>query len=842
MGLGTPRRGKSERRVFPQGKIGDDNNYHLTKSSNVLRSISGQLFKKASSPSVGVSKEGCFQPLGVLTPESMERKAFKRNMAPRPLNLAKLISPPRSNSKRSAVSDATTTLSSANSFLSRESTTSATAYSHMGTKRRKANTTTGVDSTVRMIQPRNLRAALLEESLKNIVMSPRTSIPRTEDDDDDAALYTFTTVTKQHVSTDNSKSCLVPTYYSPTMGRETYNNLLRVNRSSDPKKLVGEVCSLCEEKVLENFTGEKIVKLSCSHVSHYQCYLTVLRSLQSKGELPQCVICKKGAVPKEQGVFLEMNSAILSGGGRKTGVEIGEQWIDLDLSQYPTAPLEQTTPQDQLIRSSDVTPNGFVTPVRELVLSARGEKFYDGNIFNDDSDGDDHGFPDFFNGKKDKIDVPSQSNKNYEFVFDLTDEDDDEMVEVTDSLSEIPGGEEEMEVDGEVLRKAAELDRELSSWVRKLLGLPDAEDFGRLLLFENVVVSTDGDEWSASTRMYQFERAIILYDYLNEKINGRVPVDQISFITELSDNCLLLNLNSTALPEVYLQFPVTSNCEELNSSSGREFNAKVRYGIENMAGPCLPKPRLQLSPRARVAQTAQITRTALASLPAKLQWDLVELASACGSGSNRSWISWSTTNNTTPLRLVLCANLSTFGKTRGKRESHGDLIVHTVEHVLCELAEEDLFGLVLVGKSGSGEVGGYGTYVGAIGKSWEGWRDVIRDIAPVDGDAIQGRDRELLLMLQTCAKLASTLDLHSHENNCGSYYKNLVLLLRECVDDSTSVCAATDNDGSDKVAATSKWKKKLEDDYGFVIEELLLSNSKEATDSAIKDLINRYRK
>ena len=87
---------------------------------------------------------------------------------------------------------------------------------------------------------------------------------------------------------------------------------------------------------------------------------------------------------------------------------------------------------------------------------------------------------------------------------------------------DIPGEEDEVEVDGEVLRKAAELEGELSSWVKKFLGLPDTEEFGRLLLFENVVVSTDGDEWSASTRMYQFEKAIILYDYLNEKINGRV--------------------------------------------------------------------------------------------------------------------------------------------------------------------------------------------------------------------------------------------------------------------------------------------------------------------------------
>ena len=841
MGLRTPHRGKPERRVFAPAKVEGDDNYHLAKSSNVLRSISGQLFKKTSSPSVGVCREGRFQPLGVLTPESMERKAFKRNMAPRPLNLAKIISPPKSNSKRSAGSDATTTISSTDSFPSQESATSAIAYPHVGTKRRKANTTTSVDSAVRMIQPRNLRAALLEESLKNVVMSPRTSIPRAEDSN-------ATLIKKRHVSADNNKSGLIPTYYSPTVGREPYNNLLRMNRSPDPRKLVGEVCSLCEEKVLENFAGEKAVELSCSHVSHYQCYLTVLSSLQSKGGLPQCGICKKGAVPREHGVFLEMNSAILSGGGCKTGVDIGEQWIDLGLSQYPMAPLDQTTPQDQLIRSSDVTPNGFVTPVKELILSARDEKLYDGNIFGGDSNGDGHGFTDCFNEKKDETEVPCQSNKNYEFVFDLTDED-DEMNEASDCFSEIPGEEDEVEVDGEVLRKAAELEGELSSWVKKFLGLPDTEEFGRLLLFENVVVSTDGDEWSASTRMYQFEKAIILYDYLNEKINGRVPVDQISFITELSDNCLLLNLNSTALPEVYLQFPVANDCEELNSPSGKEFSAKVRYGIENVAGSCLAKSGLQLSPRARVAQTAQITQTALASLPAKLQWALVELASAFGSDSSRSWWSWRGVNNNTPLRLVLCVNLSTFGKTRGKKESHGDLIVHTVEHVLCELAEEDLFGLVLVGKSGSGEVGGYGTYVGAIGKSWEGWKDVVQDIAPVNEDAIQGRDSELLLMLQTCAKLASTLDLHSSENKCGGHHKNLVLLLRECVDDSTSVeeegtsvCTATSDNGSAKAAAISKWRKKLEGDYGFVIEELFLSNSKEATDSAVRDLINRYRK
>ena len=42
---------------------------------------------------------------------------------------------------------------------------------------------------------------------------------------------------------------------------------------------------------------------------------------------------------------------------------------------------------------------------------------------------------DCFKMKKDETELPCQSNKNYEFVFDLTDED-DEMNEASDCFSE----------------------------------------------------------------------------------------------------------------------------------------------------------------------------------------------------------------------------------------------------------------------------------------------------------------------------------------------------------------------------------------------------------------------
>lgn len=80
------------------------------------------------------------------------------------------------------------------------------------------------------------------------------------------------------------------------------------SRSRKDRTFIGSECAVCEEKLELVLRGERILQLSCGHISHEACFYEFLREFDSQA----CPICnaplsldssRGGAVPNI-GVFL----------------------------------------------------------------------------------------------------------------------------------------------------------------------------------------------------------------------------------------------------------------------------------------------------------------------------------------------------------------------------------------------------------------------------------------------------------------------------------------------------------------------------------------------------------
>lgn len=58
-------------------------------------------------------------------------------------------------------------------------------------------------------------------------------------------------------------------------------------RTRRERTFVGSECAVCEEPLEHTLRGERILQLSCSHVSHEACFYEYLREFESQ-DCPTC--------------------------------------------------------------------------------------------------------------------------------------------------------------------------------------------------------------------------------------------------------------------------------------------------------------------------------------------------------------------------------------------------------------------------------------------------------------------------------------------------------------------------------------------------------------------------
>ena len=257
----TPTRVSFEKKLHtpPSG----DRDIERSPPKKFLRGLSGKVFrktpefKKQQAPTFGCIEDSQFTPnFGLMM--------SKRGNIPKPLNLSRPISPPPSLKK---------TAGSVTSGLSKTG--------QLSTLQSPVNITSSNNFNIKAT---NLTSSLLRESI-----SDSTTMCDTVSD------INFTVM--------DEDCCIDGDSYdeedSPIFMVSLARNIKKCNSQSGPKRYIGEKCLICEESISSTFTGEKVVEFTCSHTSHYNCYLMLFETLYFQGKFPKCKICGEVSKPRD---------------------------------------------------------------------------------------------------------------------------------------------------------------------------------------------------------------------------------------------------------------------------------------------------------------------------------------------------------------------------------------------------------------------------------------------------------------------------------------------------------------------------------------------------------------
>lgn len=743
--LKTPTRYQSEKKLHTPPSAG-----HGTpkqKPAKLLKSLSGKVFRKTPDMK---SQDATFQSLGSFKPNEPMTMG-KRHGVPKPLVLGPPLSPPPSTKKYNYNYDSINSSELSNPKL---------------------------DSPVHLVNlplhspiniqgksnRRNLTNTLLIETLSQIPEFPKN-------DNEDIVIWNDENFESKSYVEENS-----PLFNKG--GERAYYH-------SEFKKYIGEKCVICEENVSHSFEGEKIIELKCNHTSHYKCYFMVMETLFGEEQIPVCKVCNKESGPKEESILVSIQSKLLSSTNTESN-EVESQWIALNSSKNPTSgTMSFLTPLEQMIRTADIESDGFNMPM--LASKTPINSFVDSVV--SDAPTEDEGY-------REIMSLIQEDNNSTETLEDLglnkgplveTSECEIDhhyaiKVQVTmpDDNLKSNSNNDEIDIDSKLIDETRS---EISRYAVGKLKLDD--DLGNLLMFDIVTYSLEGERWFANTIIYYFKKYLILFDFVQDKISGKIPIEQISSIINLSPNKILVDLKSTSLPEIYLEFA---------KSSKNDLAGKWRYFMNHIS----EEPHF-----------SNISDTALDLLPRELEEASKNIIKI---HSSELYMPWVYNMSDLPIRLIVCINLSSFSHLRGQNSSteYKTLIKESINSIISKLSDNDSFGLVLVGKNGNGEIGEYGTYVGTISKTWDGWDEIIHAIEPLESDIFTTPESELLTMLTTCYRLVSTVDDHKNTPE----YVNNVIMIRERID----------SEKKEIYPLIEKFWNRIELDNGFEISQVRLDD------------------
>ncbi|CCK69360.1 cyclin-dependent protein serine/threonine kinase inhibiting protein FAR1 KNAG_0C02490 [Huiozyma naganishii CBS 8797] len=688
MPFSTPTRGSYEKRVHTPPTIERESGSRT--ASKFLKGLSNSVFKKPaneiSSQNVKISTSGSFRSNKTL-------RMSKRTNTPEPLNLSGILSPPPST-KRGELSRKTT--STSHSSQSSKATLLASPITLFPSSKDKKGPT----------------------KLKNALQSP--------------------VIIKKDTSRFESKRRGYLEEASPLHMKNLSQNIRKLrSNSSNYKKHVGETCSICDEQICNSFSGEKTLELTCSHVAHFNCYLIVFEEAYHHAKIPNCRSCNKSSEPVDDDSTELLMSNVLSN-NQNYGKTSSEQYLEQIIHKGSEFLATSFTPIDQTIKTADITCDGFNALTKsdsETITDLRtGGSF--SPIFTytsiasdiDDSDEDE-----------------DTNAPQVEYSLDTTDH------EPQISLK-FPGAQV---VHNLLSRLQQANDGNQEEELRRLIMGEVREKFdvtataAQLLMFDFVNYSTNGEEWEKNVLLYYFQDVLIIYDDDNCKIIGKIPINQISNAVTINEEKLLLDLKSTIVPEIYLQFTRTL------SSNSKFLTEKWKY---------------YLTYTQEIPSMMQMTDTALSVLSSKM-CDMFLDWTRDKSPANEEIRWW---DKRIFLRLIVCVSVSSFGSGDSK-ENYKDTLVAQLKEVVSSLNKDDLFGLVLTGKKGDGTFGRNGTFVGMVNKQWDGWNDFI-DGLNTTGDSIFGsEEEEMSVALETCYKLASSVNIGDTQTET---YLNQIIVLK----------------------------------------------------------------
>lgn len=757
----------------PSDKITFDKRVHTPPSveydtgrPKLLKSISGKMFRK---PSLESSQGSTLDSLELF---SAGGSMSKRRFTPKPLNLTQPLSPPLTVKKKREVSPR-----SSSSGSLRTANLDSPIHMLSPAKPRSCNSSG--------VKPINLRNQLRHEAFRSASSSINYPIIWTDTAEDPYLEET-----------------------SPTYFRSISRNVSNISSSAGHRRFVSEKCSMCAEGMSSIFPGETVVQMTCSHASHYECYLAMYEPVYMKGEWPKCRECHKISKPIDPDVIQKMTSSLLTRRDSTSSL-IEQHLINARLPGSVSSSMFDYTPRDQLITSADFSSDGFKTPLR-ITRTIPNYEIDDpelsyGNISNSEI---------LFEDKLSRSVAASSLVREEEAPDARPTEEQDICIEIkpltTSHLdrrySVVAGVPKEQhrkhcpKKNSSPSNQSTEEKKNLKQQIESFLKreVDQGNKFGFLSMFDQIGYSTDGENWNNSTLVCFFEKYLILFDLLEMKTVGKIPVEQVCHVNKLSENSLIIDLKSRTLPEVYFSFPLVQDHKST-----------------------LEKWKYYLMQPHKEADLEHITETAWNILPQEIASSLTGYSSGdrpllC----DRCAKPWQIEDTDAPLQLIVCLSLS----NNEKQDSalYQQRIAQGLRKLLQCLNERDLFGLVTVGRNGSGEVGEYGSFVGTVSKSWSSWEEFIDSLQVVERQAFKTPLKEFNKAWETCYRLVSTSSsLLEHEDHA-KFFKQVIFM--------------TDDP---EVQGTNKYEDIITQDYHF---ELLRVPSYHSEDCDFPSIISSLHK
>ncbi|AMD22477.1 HHL293Cp [Eremothecium sinecaudum] len=597
----------------------------------------------------------------------------------------------------------------------------------------------------------------------------------------------------------------IPDYKrTPQRYEEEVSPTCRINHaqtdiSSTPgsKRYNVNICSICGEYLNALLVGEKVVEMNCEHQSHYQCYSAVLEGTIQQGKYPRCETCLKQSKPKDEQVLHDMTSSLLLKKSLKTSVSnVKEHVMGLESAVLERPLYNLITPCEQLIKSADISSNGFKTPIAQSIQDRLGvdsaEEDFTATIPHTSVSIDTAGVTAEQDDVKVNI-IPQVSkfiiNENSEqtllpFVLNCY---------VENNKSSEP---ELQKIDNEELRA------NIQQHVISKLGQNVAKA-GALKMFDRMSYSFDGDQWSPIV-FYWFERCFVLVqqgscDDSEALIIGKIPVSQLATLFKYDSHTLILYLKSMSFPELYLRSPDESTAiiSKWNFYLGEK---TCEVTVTQQTSNCwnsLPKHILTDLPKELISYN-QLT----GEVGATQFWEGSTVVSQ-GFSANLS-------RNDAKLQLVVAVSLVNCAPRLHSNEELLSSIQKKLRTVLGSLNAGDLFGLV-VSNDGVKE----GKFYGMIGKEWDLWDEIIDSLCVSDANPCVDEQSELQHIMEVSDRLLSTVE------EPAEHVRQLIILGN---DHDVPIISMTPDPNSSASTAISACARKITSHYSFSILQYVTRN------------------
>lgn len=695
-----------------------------------LKGLSSSIFKR--SPDLKKQQLSRFDDNEAEVNFSKIPKMSRRTKTPKPLNLSQPLSPPKSVQKYEGLTRNTFTLGSFQTADNMNLASPVTLHGNLNEK------------------PKNL-ARLLHDALDSPTLERRGV---------------------SHLSLDQRRQSYHSSGDLEDISSPCSKNasLMSSRNAKCFKKYIGERCCICDEAIYNSFTGERIIELSCSHISHNNCYLTLYECTFQDNEYPVCSICNIQVSPQDSELANTLASTVLTQTTKKSPLKVStrsmsmnkknenvglskskSQYLELKSAKMIDPTFMSFTPIDQIIKTADISCNGF----EDIPNESECRTLNDIELSICDSLESEtlslfHSEP--TSSSSDKSPILSEMVSPIVSWRNNTKDD-------TVSLRVKFPHEKSSKIESPVVSnndfnkvKIDETYNKLTQYIQTnffrdtIHTFDDDIHFDKLKLFDLVSYSTDNSNWSYNISLFYIDDLIILYDHNSSKITGKIPRMEISYVTTMDNNkVLVIDTKSITSPEIFLRF----------NDDVRIVN-KWNFFLQNES-------------YESVNPLLHITDTALFILSNELINEIQEYTR----GDHQ--LPW-TQEEELPLRLILCIDLCV--QTMDTKD-YKKKLTHTIESIMSKLKDKDLFGLVTIGNPDERRnVFGYsGTYIGMIDTLWGEWENIVNELDVHDNNnnnnnSILTKEEEIQSILATCYRLVSTLS----DNEIEKYQNKIVYL------------------------------------------------------------------